>query len=44
MEVEVLLIDENYKDGLGYVLNGINFYLKGKIYSLVEVVNNEWIF
>ncbi len=40
-EAEVLLIDENHKDGLGYVSNGINLYLKGKIHSLAEAANNE---
>ncbi len=40
-EAEVLLIDEDHKDGLGYVSNGINLYLKGKIHSLAEAVNNE---
>ena len=40
-EAEVLLIDEDHKDGLGYVSNGINFYLKGKIHSLAEAANNE---
>ncbi|EFF26694.1 FAD-dependent oxidoreductase, partial [Enterococcus faecium] len=29
-KAEVLLIDEDHKDGLGYVSNGINLYLKGK--------------
>ena len=40
-EAEVLLIDENHKDGLGYVSNGINLYLEGKIHSLAEAANNE---
>ncbi len=40
-EAEVLLIDENHKDGLGYVSNEINLYLKGKIHSLAEAANNE---
>ncbi|EGP5164596.1 NAD(P)/FAD-dependent oxidoreductase [Enterococcus lactis] len=40
-EAEVLLIDENHKDELGYVSNGINLYLKGKIHSLAEAANNE---
>ncbi len=40
-EAEVLLIDENHKDGLDYVSNGINLYLKGKIHSLAEAANNE---
>ncbi|EGP1920437.1 NAD(P)/FAD-dependent oxidoreductase [Enterococcus faecium] len=39
-KAEVLLIDEDHKDGLGYVSNGINLYLKGKIRSLSEVAHN----
>lgn len=39
-KAEVLLIDEDHKDGLGYVSNGINLYLKGKIRSLSEVARN----
>lgn len=39
-KAEVLLIDEDHKDGLGYVSNGINLYLKGKIRSLAEVAHN----
>ncbi|HFJ5460859.1 pyridine nucleotide-disulfide oxidoreductase [Enterococcus faecium] len=39
-KAEVLLIDEDHKDGVGYVSNGINLYLKGKIRSLSEVAHN----
>lgn len=39
-KAEVLLINEDHKDGLGYVSNGINLYLKGKIRSLSEVAHN----